>query len=202
MPCLRPRPFRRPLARDGRGTGQDDNVAFAENTEDDSSVFDFSFSIERVVADVVDNDNAAIAIASCNRCQTVAIAVQVVLIFSNPSTVTTDNLALALNIECTLCQTLASAYQLVVTTGGPVSFTKKGNKAIKDLTRQIGKLGKGDLSIFDIQTALDSIVGQLFAIVASELVADGEKKSRGKDDDEDEDTSGIHRGVSSCRVDA
>jgi hypothetical protein len=68
----------------GGGTGDEDNVAIAENTEDDSSVFEFSFSIERVVADVVDNDNAAIAIASCNRCQTVAIAVQVVLIFSDP----------------------------------------------------------------------------------------------------------------------
>jgi hypothetical protein len=55
------------LAREGGGTGQDDNVAFTENTKDDSSVFRFSFSIERVVADVVDNDNAAIAVASCSR---------------------------------------------------------------------------------------------------------------------------------------
>jgi hypothetical protein len=63
------------LADDGP-SGQEDNIAIAENTRDDSSVFDFSFSIERVVDDVVDNDNAAIAIASCNRCQTVAIAVR------------------------------------------------------------------------------------------------------------------------------
>jgi putative peptide zinc metalloprotease protein len=174
------------LARESGGTGQDDNVAFAQNTKDDSSVFDFSYSIERVVADVVDNDNAAIAVASCNRCQTVAIAIQVVLIFSNPSTVTTDNLAFALNIECNLCETLASAYQLVLTTGGPVRFTKEGTKAIKDLTHQIKKLGKGDLSIFDIQTALDSLVGQLFSIVGSELVAADDERGREKDDDEDE----------------
>ena len=83
----------------GGGTGEEDNIPIAENTTDDSSVFEFSFSIKRVVADVVDNDNAAIAIASCNRCQTVAIAVQVVLIFSDPSVVTTDNLAFAVNIE-------------------------------------------------------------------------------------------------------
>jgi putative peptide zinc metalloprotease protein len=173
------------LADDG-GSGQEDNVAIAVNTEDDSSIFDFSFSIEHVVADVVDNDNAAIAIASCNRCQTVAIAIQVVLIFSNPSTVTPDNLAFALNIECNLCETLASAYQLVVTTGGPVRLTKRGTKTIKDLTRQIAKLEKGDLSIFEIQSALDPLVGQLFAIIGSELVADGERGTRGEDENEDE----------------
>jgi hypothetical protein len=177
------------LARDGR-TGEEDNIAIAENTKDDSSIFDFSFSIERVVADVVDNDNAAIAIASCNRCRTVAIAIQVVLIFSNPSAVTTDNLALALNIECNLCETLASAYQLVVTTGGPVRLTKKGAKTIKDLTRQIAKLGKADLSIFEIQSALDSLVGQLFAIFGSELVADGEKRRTRRDDDDEDDGEG------------
>jgi putative peptide zinc metalloprotease protein len=173
------------LASDG-GTGEEDNAAIAVNTEDDSSLFDFSFSIERVVADVVDNDNAAIAIASCNRCQTVAIAIQVVLIFSNPSTVTTDNLALALNIECNLCETLASAYQLVITTGGPVQLTKKGTKTIKDLTRQIKKLKKGDLSIFEIQSVLDSLVGQLFAVIGTELVADDDKRTRGDDENEDE----------------
>jgi putative peptide zinc metalloprotease protein len=172
------------LAEDGGGTGQNDNVAIAENIKDDSSVFRFSFSIERVVADVVDNDNVAIAIASCNRCQTVAIAVQVVLIFSDPSVVTTDNLAFALNIECTFCQTLASAYQYVLTTGGPRPLHQRGNKAIHDLTREIKKLEKGDLSIFDIQAALDSLVGQLFAIVDSELVAAGASKS-GSAPDED-----------------
>jgi putative peptide zinc metalloprotease protein len=169
---------------DHRETGEEDNIAIAENTKDDSSVFDFSFSIERVVDDVVDNDNAAIAIASCNRCQTVAIAIQVVLIFSNPSTVTTDNLALALNIECNLCETLASAYQLVVTTGGPVRLTKKGTKMIRQLTRQIEKLRKGDLSIFEIQSALDPLVTQLFAIFGSELVADDERRTRRDDDGE------------------
>jgi putative peptide zinc metalloprotease protein len=172
------------FAQDGGGSGQNDNIALAENTEDDSSVFDFSFSIERVVADVVDNDNAAIAVASCNRCQTVAIAVQVVLIFSDPSVVTTDNLAFALNIECSLCETLASAYQYVLTTGGPVHFTNEGNKAIHDLKRQMKNLGEGDLSIFDIQAALDSLVSQLFAIVGSELVAAGASKS-GSAPDED-----------------
>ena len=165
------------LAQDGAATTQGDNVAVAVNTQDDSSIFEFSFSIKRVMSEVVDNDNAAIAIASCNGCQTVAIAVQFVLIFSDPSTVTTDNLAFALNIECNLCQTLASAYQYVRTTGGPVHFTSEGNKAINDLKRQIEDLEGQDLSIFDIQAALDSLVSQLFAIVDSELVAAGNSGS-------------------------
>ena len=177
------------LAQDGAATTEGDNVAVAVNTQDDSSIFEFSFSIQRVMRDVVDNDNAAIAIASCNRCQTVAIAIQVVLIFSDPSTVTTDNLAVALNIECNLCQTLASAYQYALTTGGPVHFTSEGNKAINELKRQIEDLEGQDLSIFDIQAALDSLVGQLFAIVDSELVAAGDSGSPPDEDVADDDTS-------------
>jgi putative peptide zinc metalloprotease protein len=177
------------LAQDGAATTQGDNVAVAVNTQDDSSIFEFSFSIQRVMKDVVDNDNAAIAIASCNRCQTVAIAIQFVLIFSDPSTVTTDNLAFALNIECNLCQTLASAYQYVRTTGGPVHFTSEGSKAINDLKRQIEDLEGQNLSIFDIQAALDSLVGQLFAIVDSELVAAGNSGSAADGDAADDATS-------------
>ena len=112
----------------GGGTGEEDNIPIAENTTDDSSVFEFSFSIKRVVADVVDNDNAAIAIASCNRCQTVAIAVQVVLIFSDPSVVTTDNLAFAINIECNRCETLASPTSTCSPLVAPSTSPARGTK--------------------------------------------------------------------------
>lgn len=71
------------LADDGDGDGSGrggDNLAQAVNEEDGSSVFDFAFSIRRVAGEVVDEQNLAVAYASCVECQTVAIALQIVLV--------------------------------------------------------------------------------------------------------------------------
>lgn len=155
-------------------TPQGDNVALAQNTKNNSSIFDLSFNIRRVMAGAVDVDNAAIAVASCESCRTIAIAIQVVLIFSDPDVVTTDNLALALNVECSSCETMALAYQYVLTTGGPVHFTGEGNKAIQDILKQIKEIGSNDeLSLDEIYAQVDPLVDQLYEVVDTQLVAAG-----------------------------
>lgn len=155
-------------------TPQGDNVASEINTKDNSNVFDLSFNIRRVMAGAVDIDNAAVAVGSCQDCRTIAVAIQVVLIFSDPDVVTTDNLALAMNVECSSCETMALAYQYVLTTGGPVHFTAEGNKAINDILRQISDIGSNEeLSLEEIATQIDVLVEELYAIVDTELVAAG-----------------------------
>lgn len=59
-----------------------DNGAIAVNEEDGSSEIDISFDIEAVLDGIVDQTNAAVAYASCEQCQTIAIAIQVVLVNS------------------------------------------------------------------------------------------------------------------------
>src|ERR671930_337455 len=112
------------------GVAAADNIVVAINTKDGSSIFKFGFNITRVMGDVVDQANGAGAVSSCNDCQTVAVAIQVVLIMSDASVITPTNEAIALNIQCTSCETLASALQFVLSTGGPVHFTAEGNKEI------------------------------------------------------------------------
>src|SRR3712207_3599695 len=94
-----------------------DTAAVAINTKDDSSIFRLAFSIRRVMNDVVDTSNAAVAYASCEECPTTAVSLQVVLVFSDPEVVTPTNTAVAINYQCTTCETLATAYQYVLTTG-------------------------------------------------------------------------------------
>lgn len=156
-------------------TPQGDNVALAENTKDNSTIFDLSFNIRRVMADAVDIDNAAVAVASCDSCRTIALAIQIVLIFSDPDVVTTDNLALALNIECTSCETMALAYQYVLTTDGPVHFTPEGQRAINDILKQIRDLSRNsdDMTLEEIHASVDPLVDALYAVVDNELVAAG-----------------------------
>ncbi|MFP5351956.1 MAG: hypothetical protein ACLGIB_05265 [Actinomycetota bacterium] len=156
-------------------TPQGDNVALAQNTKDNSTIFDLSFNIRRVMAGSVDIDNAAVAVSSCDSCRTIALAIQVVLIFSDPDVVTTDNLALALNVGCTSCETMALAYQYVLTTGGPVHFTPEGQQAIKEILGEIRELSKDsdDMTLAEIHAAVDPLVQELYAVVDSELVPAG-----------------------------
>ena len=151
-----------------------DSAAVAINTKDDSSVFRFVFAVRHVMGDVVDQTNAAVAYASCENCQTVAIAFQVLLVYGDPSVVDPTNLAMAINYECTLCDTLASAYQFVFGFSGPVRFTAEGNRQIADIRRQLEQLRQADLSNPEIQAEVDGLADQLRQVLSTEVVAVGE----------------------------
>ncbi|MBA2460236.1 MAG: hypothetical protein H0V45_00465 [Actinobacteria bacterium] len=151
-----------------------DNTAVAVNTRDGSTLFRFAFSIKRVMGEVVDNTNAAVSYASCDSCQTVAIAIQVVLVSGSPDVVTPENYAIAINDSCTSCDTLATAYQYVFGVGdGKVHFTAEGNQRIAEIRRQIRQLRNSDLSIEEIQARVDTLADDLYDVLRNELVAAG-----------------------------
>jgi putative peptide zinc metalloprotease protein len=153
--------------------GQGDTTAVAVNTRDGADVFRLAFSIRRVMSETVDTSNAAVAVSSCTDCQTVAIAIQVALVFSDPDVVTPENLALAMNIECSLCDTLASAYQMVITTGGPVHLTEEGNRRIAEIRRKLLALRDSDLTGPELQAEVDGLYHELADVIATELVPAG-----------------------------
>jgi putative peptide zinc metalloprotease protein len=148
-----------------------DNTAVAVNTKDGSSVFRFAFKISRVMGETVQNTNAAIAYASCTDCQTVAVAIQVVLVSGSPTTYTPTNEAIAINDQCNLCDTLASAYQFVLQGSGPMHFTPNGQHALADLKRQMEALRHSTLSGTEIQAKLDDLTAQLRTILSTDLVS-------------------------------
>jgi hypothetical protein len=164
-----------------------DNVAVAINTKDDTFRWRQAFKITRVTGDVVDQSNVAAASASCERCRTVAVAVQVVLITGDPSTVTPFNDAVAINQNCSLCATYAGAFQWVITTGGPVHFTEAGSARIDQLREELrahiesatfGPTEPGDdpldtteIEVFDAE--VEALVHQLDEILANEVVLSG-----------------------------
>src|SRR4051794_38824808 len=79
-----------------QSTGND-NTAVATNTKDDSFVFKFAFKVSKTAGDTVDASNGAAAVSSCSYCETVAVAIQVVLVSGDPSTVAPSNVAVAYN---------------------------------------------------------------------------------------------------------
>ena len=168
-----------------------DNAAIAINTEDGASVFDFAFKVRRVMNNVVDNQNAAVAYASCNECQTVATAIQIVLVFSDPQVVTPENIALALNEGCDTCTTVASAYQFVFSVPEKFKFSDEAWKRIVEIREQIEDLGDsfedGELSAEELQQQIDALVDELRDVIKEDIEAGGDQK--GKDSDEDTEAS-------------
>ncbi|MGH2683136.1 MAG: hypothetical protein ACRDIX_07875 [Actinomycetota bacterium] len=156
----------------GGGSGGD-NVAVAINTKDGFDLFRLAFKITRATGEVVDASNAAVAFSSCTECQTIAIAFQVVLIFSDPSVITTENVAIAINYLCELCESLAYAYQFVFSTGGPVRFTPEGHRALAQLRKELHDLRRSDLTLEELVAELRELAARLEQIIRTELVAAG-----------------------------
>jgi putative peptide zinc metalloprotease protein len=156
----------------GEATGND-NTAIAVNTKDGSSVFKLSFSVSRVMSDTVDSGNAAVAYASCSQCQTTALALQFVLLMSDPSTFTPENLALAVNVDCFECDTLASAYQFVIQAGGPVHLTPDGIRQLHAIRKELAALKDSGLSSVEIQARVDALAHQAYQVFLTELVPAG-----------------------------
>ena len=152
---------------------QQDNAAIEINTKDGSSVFKFSFSIAKVMNDVVDQTNGAAAVASCTDCRTVAVAIQIVLVGSDPSVVTPENVAIAYNQDCTACETMAMAYQYVFGGGGePLEFTQEGKDRLKEIRKAFHDLGKvqDTLTLEELAAAIQELVAQVTEVINTELV--------------------------------
>jgi putative peptide zinc metalloprotease protein len=150
-----------------------DNTAVAINTKDGTDIFKLAFKIARVNQDVVDQSNAAVAFNSCDDCQSIAVAFQVILIFSDPAVVESQNLALALNVDCDACVAFASAYQWLLTMDGPVRFTAEGNERLAELKKRLRDLLNSDLTIEQLQAELDEIRDEVADLLATELVPAG-----------------------------
>jgi hypothetical protein len=98
---------------------------------------------------------------------------QVVLVFSDPSEVTSTNLALAYNELCSACVAVAEAYQWVLTTGGVVHFTTEGNQRLAEIYRRLHRLRNAGLTLEQLQAELDEISAEIADVLATEIVPAG-----------------------------
>lgn len=154
---------------------QGDTTSVAINTKDGFEVFRLAFQVRRATQDVVDTGNAAVAYASCTDCQTIALAIQVVLISGyDSSQVSPENLAIAINESCNLCDTLASAYQFVLTAEGNLRFTAAGNQALAEIRRALLDLRDSGLTGAEIQAKVDALMERLAQVLSTELVPAGQ----------------------------
>ncbi len=136
---------------------------------------------------VVDQTNSAVAYSSCESCQTVAIAFQIVLVSGSPDTVAPTNLAVAINEECTTCQTIALAYQFVFGTGEPLEFTKEGRERLKEIRKGLKALGEEGLTPDEIRAGAQQLADEVKLLLSTGLAP------RESDDDDDLEGGGAPR---------
>jgi putative peptide zinc metalloprotease protein len=158
------------------------NSAIAINTKDGSNLFDLAFAIRHVMGYTVEQENAAVAYASCTSCQTTAIAIEIVLVEGDPTTVSPTNAAIAINQSCTLCDTFATAYQFVISTGGPVHFSEEGVQELHQIRQEIESWGKQGLSNEQIRALLPDVIDRIKQVLVTQLMPDGQSAEHQSDE--------------------
>jgi putative peptide zinc metalloprotease protein len=146
------------------------NTAIAQNTTDGTSVFKLAFQIRTITdATTVAPANAAIAIASCKSCQTVAIAVQIIFVIGSPTVFAPENAAVAVNAGCSFCDTLATAYQFIVQSSVPVRLTNAGKHELHAIYQALRNLEGAGLTAIEIQARVDELMKRLAHVLATEV---------------------------------
>ena len=159
-------------AASAEGATGDDNTAVAVNTEDGASVFRLAFSVRQVANGVVDETNSAYALASCTDCQTVALALQIVLALGDVDIAVPHNVAVAYNDQCAECVTYASATQIVLGFDRPSHFTADGRQRLAALYQTLRSLEERapTMSVTELNAVVQAAKAELVAILQEELV--------------------------------
>jgi putative peptide zinc metalloprotease protein len=150
-----------------------ENSAFAQPTAADPSIFDMAFGLRENDSDVVDESNSATAYSTCDGCRAIAIAFQVVIVQSKPSTVTPTNVALAVNEGCSDCSVLALAYQWVIGKGEPARITSRGRRQLAAVADDMLRVERDyeDYTDAEIESKANAAAAKVGTILDAELVA-------------------------------
>ena len=174
----------------GGGGGNVNNEVVVINTVDGRSAHRARVGAARVTGSEAENQNAAAATSSCSDCRTVAVAAQAVLIQRTDATkIAPRNYAIALNQSCSGCETFAAAYQYVFTTDGLVRFSAGAEQKLAAFEGRIRDVAADEsLSFPEMESKLDALVEQMWALVRSELEAAGTTGTGRHSKDSDEAT--------------
>ena len=147
-----------------------ENVAYAEVTEDNGRAFDFAWDLDRQRGGAVEHLNRAEAHASCTGCESTAVAFQIVLAWGRPNPVVPKNVALAVNENCTGCVAAAHARQFVRVLDAPSRLTGAGRAELAQIRHALRGLEQQDLPPDQLYAAVEAQEERVKDVLDSELV--------------------------------
>jgi putative peptide zinc metalloprotease protein len=151
-----------------------DTHAIVVNHGDDRYRYALAFKIVQVSGDVVDAQNAAVAVAAnCTDCTTVAVSFEGILVYGDPSVFTPENLALAFNDNCTNCATLAAAYQEEAQYSDRMRITGAGRQEIAAIRVDLESIRHDNLSLVEIDQRVNADAGRLLDVLRNDMTPVG-----------------------------
>jgi putative peptide zinc metalloprotease protein len=148
------------------------NRAVAVTEQDNSRVFDFSWSLERQKGGVVGHQNIANAAARCTDCRATAIAFQVVLASRGATVGTVRNQAVAINDQCTNCVVFAGARQFVrvIADADNAAFTDVGRATLSDVRNDLRKVEEQNLDVDALTAVVEAQEARVLKVLTEEVV--------------------------------
>lgn len=151
-----------------------DTHAIVVNHGDDRYRYALAFKIVQVSGDVVDAQNAAVAVAAnCTDCTTVAVSLEGVLVYGDPSVFTPENVALAYNENCTNCATLAAAYQEEAQYSDRMRITGAGRQEIAAIRLDLESIRHDNLSLTEIDQRVNADAARLLDVLRNDMTPVG-----------------------------
>ena len=134
------------------------------NQQDGRFLARASVRLSQVGSDTVKSQNIAIAEARCTDCQTIAIALQIVLYKRGASNVQPVNVAIAENVGCTRCITIARAIQYAIPVDDPNAVPSDVRQLVSDMQRELNYFASvhtlAELDPQQAQARLDAVMAQ------------------------------------------
>lgn len=125
------------------------NQVMADNSEDKRFLARASIKFRKLKSNEIAPVNIAFAQGRCTDCQTIAVAVQVIVYKRGATNIQPQNVALAANVGCTRCVTVARAIQYVI----PVDDFDDVPDNVKRLVKRLDQ----ELHYFEKMRSIDEL---------------------------------------------
>jgi hypothetical protein len=150
----------RAKAGEHQNSPDNNNIVIVQNTTDGKYMGQGRAALELIDGPDVTPGNLAYAESSCVNCDTVAVALQLVLYKRGATNVAPENLAIALNNQCTGCVTVARAVQYVIPVDDPARAGREVWKKINSLNGRLEALQSKKMTVEEATRKADGIIAE------------------------------------------
>lgn len=146
---------------DGGVNGGRNNIVKVVNKKDNDLQVKGRIQLNQINSQSVKPVNEAYAYASCQYCQTFAVALQIDFYNKSANEVSPVNMAIAVNYQCSHCLTVALAYQYAIPVGKSGQVSDDVDELIREMQRELKDIShaKG-ISLTEVENRLSDVINR------------------------------------------
>ena len=149
------------------GGGGAKNIVQLVNRTDGRLRVSGQVQLARVPGPSAQPTNVARALASCNGCQTYAVALQIALESWDANYIAPQNAAVAVNYQCNGCVTMARAIQYAFQVDDPAQPPPRVQELINAMNREIDAIQREATTIAEADARVDAVIADFRDLAAN-----------------------------------